>query len=445
MKIVLIMPKGNTYSFDNRSVFFKYMPDSLTMGVLVAIIQKNFPDIEVEFYDETVEKIEKEKISADLIGISSMTPTINKAIAYSAYFRSKGIPVFVGGVHPTLCPESCSEHFDSVISGLANESLVSLIRDFHNGRMQKIYYQSDNMSFENFVCPKRDIYENKHFLGTELNMVQATFGCSNVCEFCVQPYVACGYHQRPVDDVIEEIKQIRDDYIEFVDPNLAKDENYLMSLCEKLKPLKKNWFAPMTISISKNDELLLALKKSGCEGVLIGFESVSSDSIASIKKGFNKVENYKNAIKKLHDYDIKVTGSFVLGLDGDDEFLVEKTLNFINEAHIDYVRFTINTPYPGTQYYKLMKDSNRIIEDNFSLYDCQNCVIKPLNISADSVEKMHKELWRRSYSFMNIFKRLSYIKPLNKRIKEIIKNYVFGKVYIKMLFKSKNFISKIDI
>ena len=297
----------------------------------------------------------------------------------------------------------------------------------------------------NFVCPKRDIYENKHFLGTELNMVQATFGCSNVCEFCVQPYVACGYHQRPVDDVIEEIKQIRDDYIEFVDPNLAKDENYLMSLCEKLKPLKKNWFAPMTISISKNDELLLALKKSGCEGVLIGFESVSSDSIASIKKGFNKVENYKNAIKKLHDYDIKVTGSFVLGLDGDDEFLVEKTLNFINEAHIDYVRFTINTPYPGTQYYKLMKDSNRIIEDNFSLYDCQNCVIKPLNISADSVEKMHKELWRRSYSFMNIFKRLSYIKPLNKRIKEIIKNYVFGKVYIKMLFKSKNFISKIDI
>ncbi|MBS4760050.1 MAG: radical SAM protein [Clostridium sp.] len=445
MKIALIMPKGNTYSFNNRSVFFKYMPDCLTMGMLFAIIKKSFPEIELELYDETVENFDKEKIKADLVGISSMTSTFNKAVEYAKYFKSKNIPVFVGGVHATLCPEECALYFDSVISGLANESLPKLISDFKNGDMKRIYYQPEDMSFVNFVQPERNIYEKKHFLGTELNMVQATYGCTNVCEFCVQPYVCCGYHQRPVDDVIEEIKEIKDTYIEFTDPNLSKDEEYLFELCEKLKPLNKSWFAPMTIAIAKNENLLSVLKASGCEGVLIGFESVSSASIMAIKKGFNQTDEYKSAVKKIHDYGIKVTGSFVLGLDGDDESLVQNTLNFVNDAHIDYVRYTINTPYPGTSYYKKMKEEGRIIENNYALYDCQNCVIKPLKLSSEAVEKMHKMLWKKSYSLINIIKRLSYIKPFGKRLKEVIKNYIFGKVYIKMIFKDKEFIKNIKI
>ena len=208
MRVALIMVKADSFSYKNRPFVMRKMPDSLTLGMLFAIIKSNFPDIEVEIFDETVETIDLDSIQADLIGISAITPTFNKAKKYADYFKGKKIPIFIGGTHATLAPESCAENFDSVIVGLANESLVNLINDFKQNNLQKFYYQNPNMSFENFVHPNRKIYEEKSFWGTELNMVQATYGCGNICEFCVQPYVCNGYHQRPVKDVIEEIEKI---------------------------------------------------------------------------------------------------------------------------------------------------------------------------------------------------------------------------------------------
>lgn len=438
------MVKGNVYSFENRSFLFKYMPDSLTLGTLYAIIKNADHEIEVDVYDETVEVVKKESINADLIGISAITPCINKAYSYAKYFKEKGIPVFIGGVHATLNPDEVKEHCDVVVRGLADETLPQLIEDFKEGTLKEIYEQPGNMSFKNLVFPNRKIYEDKSFLGCELNMVYATFGCVNNCGFCVQPYVCSGYHQRPVDDVIDEIRLIEDDYVEFVDPNLSRDESYLKELCEKLAPLKKNWFAPVTMSLCKNAPLLDLMQKSGCCEVLIGFESVNQNSIKTLNKGFNRVDEYKDCIKKLHQRNIKVTGSFVLGLDGDGKDSFDKTLAFVNEAHVDYVRYTINTPYPGTPYYKQMKEENRITEDDLSLYDCQNCVFVPSDMNKEELEEGHKMLWKETYKLKNIFKRLSYIKNPFKFVKNVIINYIFGKIYIKMVLKDKDFIQRIS-
>lgn len=433
MKIALIMVKAEQYAFINRPSIIKRTPDSLTMGMLYAIIKNTFPEIEVCVYDESVEKIKKEEICADLIGISAMTPTYYKAVEYAKYFKKKGGVVFLGGAHASLVPDSCVKEFNSVISGLANESLIDLINDFKKGSLKKIYYQNKNMSFENFVTPTRDIYEQKSIWGTELNMVQATYGCSNICEFCVQPYVCNGYHQRPVEDVIEEIKTIKSKEIEFFDPNLSKDIKYLKKLCKALIPLKKEWFAPLTVSVSNDDEMLKLLQESGCTGVLIGFESINGDSISSINKGFNQVDKYKEAIKKFHEYNIEVTGSFVIGLDGETFESYKKLEKFILESNIDYPRFTINTPYLGTPYYEKMRQDNRILTEDLSKYDCQHCVIKPVNFTPDEVENFYKRFWRKTYSLKNVARRLSYINPLSKRSLKIIQNYLAGRVYIKYI------------
>lgn len=443
MKIALIMVKGNVYGFKNRSFIFKYMPDSLTLGTLYGIIKHSFPEIEVEIYDETVETLKKENIKADLIGISAITPCINKAYAYADYFRQQGIPVFIGGVHATLNPKEVKEHCDAVVKGLADETLPQLINDFKNGALKPFYEQNPDMSYSNLVFPQRKIYEDKSFLGCELNMVYATFGCTNRCGFCVQPYVCGGYHQRPVDDVISEIKLIEDDYIEFIDPNLAKDENYLKKLCQKLIPLKKRWFAPLTISVCKNEELLDLMQQSGCEEILIGFESINQDSVKGINKGFNRVDDYKECIKQLHKRKIKITGSFVLGLDSDTKESLLSTADFVKEAHIDYVRYTINTPYPGTEYYEKMKSQGRIVEDDWNLYDCQNCVFEPVNMTAQELESIFKTLWQQTYTLKNIFVRLSYIKNPFTFVKDVVTNYIFGRIYINMVLKEKSFIKKI--
>ena len=314
----------------------------------------------------------------------------------------------MGGTHATLNPEEVELHCDSVLCGLADDIVPELINDFlKTGKLKKRYTQKSDMSFKNMALPQRDIYERKSIWADELNMVQATFGCSNTCKFCVQPYVCEGYHQRPVDDVIEEIKLIKDNYIEFVDPNLSKDLNYLRELCVKISPLKKKWFAPMAISVCNDDITLGLLSKSGCCEILIGFESVNQNSVKDINKGFNNVEKYKECIKKLHSYGIKVTGSFVLGLDSDDN---------------------------------KMDANGRIVERDWSLYDCAHCVIKPANMTQDDVEAGYNYLWKQAYSLKNILKRLNYIKSPFERLQMIIKNYVFGVVYCKMIFKDRDFV-----
>lgn len=436
MKIVLIMVKGNTYSFRNRPFIFKNMPDSLTMGMLYAIIKWSFPEIEVEVIDETVEEIKKEEINADLIGISALTPAFYKAQELSKYFRAKGIPVFIGGLHATLAPETCYEDFDSIIIGLANESLVQLIYDFKNGNLQKEYRQRADMPFENFVFPDRTLYEKKDWRAVELNMVQATYGCSNACKFCVQPYVSCGYHQRPVEDVLVEISKINTRDIEFVDPNFARDIKYLEKMCKGLKKLKKSWFAPMTMTVGKNEKLLRMLKDSGCSGVLVGFESVNLSSIDTISKGFNNISQYEEVVKNFHKYGIEVTGSFVMGLDGDDKDTEKATLDFIIKTGIDYVRFTINTPFPGTEYYNEMKNSGRVITEDYRKYDCCHCVIKPQNLTPEEVETLYKNMWKKSYTFINVLRRICNSGAKLKFLKLVILNYIFGKVYQSMVIKS---------
>ncbi len=433
MKIALIMVKGGGYSCKKLPKMLR-RADSLTLIMLHSIIKNAFPDIEIEIFDETVEVIKKNKIDADIIGISAITPAYPRAKEYGKFFRQKGIPVFIGGVHATLAPEMCVDDFDSVISGLGNETLIELINDFKNGNLKKIYKQSPEMSFENFPKLDRYLYRAKNVRAREIRQVQATYGCPNICKFCVQPYVCQGYHQRPFSDVIKEISAIDSDEIYFYDPNLAKDLTYLRNLCAGLTPLHKKWSAAMPITVANDEEIVAMLHKSGCEKIFIGFESINYNSINSINKGFNNVEKYKDAIKLLHKYDILIMGSFVLGLDGDTKETEKNTLKFIIESNIDIPRFTINTPYPGTPYYKAMKESGRIITDDLSLYDCSHCVIMPKNLLPEEVEKMQRNLWRKSYTLINIIKRLSYMKSPLKKLKLILINYIFGKLYYKIVF-----------
>lgn len=260
-----------------------------------------------------------------------------------------------------------------------------------------------------YHCQDRDCYKNKSMFKIKLNGIQATFGCDNKCEFCVQPYVCGGYHQRPIEEVIEEIKTIKSNIIEFYDPNLAKDQEYLRKLCEAIIPLKKNWVAPATINLADNEELLKLVVKSGCMSVLIGFESVNQDNLNEIFKGFNTVEKYREAIKKFHKAGITVAGSFVFGFDSDTKDIFKQTLDFINKVHIDMPRFTLNTPFSGTPYYEKMKQENRIIEQNWSMYDCNHVVIMPKNMTPDELQEGFYWISKEAYKLSSILKRINFL------------------------------------
>lgn len=404
-KIAIILPKGIPFRYiQGRFSIYPVATVPLTIPVLVSLIPREL-NIQVEIYDESIEIINKERIYADLVVISAITPTVNRAYKYADYFRSKGISVVMGGVHVTLNPQEALQHADSVICGIAVESFPQLLRDFKDNRMKKIYIQRENIDLSNMPLPDRACYKNKSAFNVMLRSVQATFGCTNNCEFCVQPYVCSGYHQRPVEQVIEEIKTIKSNFIEFYDPNITKDKEYFKKLCEAMIPLKKNWVAPATIDLADDEKLLKLVTKSGCKSVLIGFESVNQDTLNEIFKGFNTVYKYQEAIKKFHKAGIIVAGGFVFGFDSDTKKVFKQTLDFINKTHIDMPRFTLNTPFPGTPFYEKMKQENRIIELDYSMYDCNHVVIKPKNMTPQELQEGFHWISKEAYQISTILKR----------------------------------------
>jgi len=389
-KIALIMPKGAPYRFKENNT-----PDSITIPALVSLIPKEL-NIKAEVYDETLEKIDKESINADLVVISALTSTINRAYAYADYFRSKGVTVVIGGVHATFNPDEVSEHADSVICGIAIHTFPQLLRDFKANTMRKIYKQEE-IDFRNAPFPDRNAYVEKNVNPEDINGIQATYGCKNVCEFCVQPYVCNGCHQRPIEDVINEIKEIKSNFLEFYDPNLFQDAEYAYKLCEAMIPLKKQWGTPANIHVSGNPELLEVASKSGLIAVLVGFESVNQKSLLKINKGFNRVNDFSEAVQRFQNHNIAVFGSFVFGLDENDRNIFQETYDFLQQVPINMPRFTINTPFPGTEFYRKMKEENRIIEDNWAMYDCSHVVIQPANMSSEDLQQGFYELCNAVY------------------------------------------------
>jgi len=404
-KIVFLLPRGPLYRYKTGAFgrCIRYAP--LTLPTLVSLIP---PDIHarVEVYDEGVEVINKERIQGDLVAISSITGASQRAYAYADYFRRRGMPVVIGGVHPTLMPDEAALHADAVVTGIAVHTWPRLLRDFQKGELKARYSQDERIDFSCWPLPRRDCYSAKklHFVTT--NSVQATYGCPNQCDFCVTPYSCKGYHHRPVSDVVEEISRIRATHIAFVDPSPIEDADYAKSLYRAMIPLGKKWVSPSTIKMAADPELLELAARSGCRGLLIGFETVSPGALRGIRKGFNLASPYAEAVKKLHAKGIAIMGCFVFGLDGDDRGVFRRTVDFINEVHIDLPRFTVCTPYPGTAFYERLRGEGRIIEDNWSLYDCQHVVFRPSNMTGEELQQGLYDAWREAYRVVPTLRRI---------------------------------------
>jgi radical SAM superfamily enzyme YgiQ (UPF0313 family) len=306
-----------------------------------------------------------------------------------------------------------------VVCGLAYQSWPQLLLDYKTDNLKRVYRQ-ENLNHYTIPCIDRDAYKSKSIHAEKINSIQASYGCRNACEFCVQPHVCGGTYQRPVEEVINEIKEIKSTFVEFYDPNLFQNEDYAYRLCEALIPLNKKWGAPANIRISDNEKLLEIACRSGFMAVLIGFESVNQKSLFSINKGINKVNAFIESINRLRRKQIMVFGSFVLGLDGDDRYIFQQTLNFLRKAEIHRPRFTINTPFPGTPYFYKMKKDKRIIENDWSLYDCCHVVIKPANMSAEELQEGFYWLCNEAYKHRPDLPLHHYYKNLPKYTKEIV-------------------------
>ena len=335
----------------------------------LAILARYTPDkYEVEIVDEAVQDLDFDA-QADLVGITCMTPLAPRAYELAAHFRKRGLPVVIGGIHASYMPEEALRYADTVVVGEAENIWPRLLEDFTQGRMQKIYKADEQPDIENLLPPRRDLLRGKYFVDT----VQTGRGCPFNCNFCsVTAFNGARYRLRNIDSVIEEIKSIKAKRLFIVDDNIVgSGEKYIKrakELFTRLKECDKEWGSQSCLNIVEHDDLLKTARESGCRLLLIGFESMDADSLTAMHKPVNmrpSTKNFSDAIKKLHDNGIAIVGCFIFGADTQDKDVFRRTIDFALANDIDAIQLSLETPFPGTAFYRQLVEENRLLLTNY--------------------------------------------------------------------------------
>jgi radical SAM superfamily enzyme YgiQ (UPF0313 family) len=405
MKIALMSPKGPLYR--HRGGIFKrtlrYAP--LTLTTLAGLIPKDL-HAEVTIHDEGIEEIDLE-MAPDLMGMTVISGSAPRAYELADHFRGRGVSVVLGGPHVTLMPEEAAQHADSIVAGYAEQTWPQLLKDFDAGTMKPRYEQNVDFTLKSQPFPRRDLINR--FAYSTVHTFEATRACIHNCDFCVVP-AAWGTHpyQKPVEEVIADIRQMRSRRAVFLDLNLIADLDYANRFFEALVPLKIKWFGLATVLLAFDSELLDLVARSGCRGMLIGFESLSRKNLHSSSKGFNDPDQYKGVMEKFHQHKISIMGAFVFGMDEDDPDVFAKTAQFAIDSKIDLPRYAIVTPFPGTKLYERLKSEGRILTEDWSQYDGQHVVFQPANMSVEELADGTEMAWKYTYSFSGMARRLAW-------------------------------------
>lgn len=402
-RILLISPRGPLYRHRGGTwkKSLRYAP--LTLPTLAALVPPEL-NASVAVVDEGVEEVDLHA-QADLVGISAITGTAPRAYELAAHFRRRGIPVVLGGVHPTLLPEEAQRHADAVVVGYAEETWPQLLQDFVAGRMQPRYVQQPGLTLAGRPHPDRSRNNPRHY--TLPHTIEATRGCIHRCEFCVVPSAWGKPLQKPVAEVIDDIRGMGARRLLFLDLNLIADTDYAKELFAALIPLGVQWGGLATVFITQDEELLDLAARSGCKGLLIGFETLVPDALAETKKQFNLRQDYRQVIERLHSRGIGVQGTFVFGFDSHDETVFEQTAAFAIDAAIDLPRYAVLTPFPGTPLFHRLAGEGRILTRDWTLYDGQHVVFQPRQMSAEALLRGTERAWKQTYSVRAIAKRVA--------------------------------------
>jgi len=364
-------------------------------------------DVEIRFYDDRMEPIPYDE-PTDLVALSIETYTARRAYQIASEYRKRQVPVVMGGFHATLCPDEAAEYAEAVVIGEAEELWPRLMDDFRHGKLQK-FYKGESRPPLRRLRYDRGIFRGKRYL--PIGLVEAGRGCRFKCDFCaIQQVFANSHGQRPVDDLVAELESLRDRrLIFFVDDNFASDIPQAKEFLRALIPLKIRWVTQMSINAAHDEEFLSLLTRSGCQGVLIGFESLNRATLRAMKKRFNTMRGgYEVALANLRRHRIRVYATFVFGYDQDTPETFVETIAFAKQHAFYITAFNHLTPFPATPLYERLKREGRLLYERWWLddtYRYNRIPFRPRHMTPEELQHHCVGARRSFYSASSILRR----------------------------------------
>jgi radical SAM superfamily enzyme YgiQ (UPF0313 family) len=328
------------------------------------------PEWEITIFDENIRVPDYGALPRpDLVGVTAFTSQANRAYEVATEFRSRGVPVVMGGIHATMCPEEAMARVDSVVTGEAEEVWTQVLADVRHGVLEP-QYEGAHANMEEIPPARHDLLTGDYAFGS----IQTTRGCPLNCSFCsVTAFSGYRYRQRPIDQVVQEFGEIREKLVLVVDDNLIGTSRSHIERSKELframirAKLRKRWIAQVTINMADDEELLTLAAKAGCVGVFIGFESPTAEGLKELGKKINLTNDRDLAasVRRIHRHKILVVGSFILGLEADEPGIGRRTAEAAMRYGVDAVNTLFLTPLPGTQLWNEMESQRRIAANDF--------------------------------------------------------------------------------
>ena len=378
-------------------------------------------DIQMVYIDERVEPLPP-IIDSDVIALSVETFAARRAYDIAKKYKTPNNKIVMGGFHPSALPEEALQYCDTVLVGDAEDTWLAYLKDLKNKEPKPIYRSAHRHE------PVKIDFNSKAFAGKKYNpigLVQFSRGCKFRCDFCsVSSFYNCKVRQKSKEDIVEEIKGIKEKLLFFIDDNIFLDEDSAIELFEVIRPLKKKWACQISMDVALNDKLLRAMKRSGCILVLIGFESLNADNLKLMNKVANlQTENYEKAIKNIYKHKLMIYATFVLGYDHDTRESIDNTLAFAVKHHFAAANFNPLIPMPATKLYSRLEEQGKLIYDKWWLereYKYGDTAYYPESMTPEELKEGCKNARFSFNTYKCILKRLlcnkAHLTPMNAMV-----------------------------
>lgn len=420
MRLTLIHPCVGRWAGD-RKYIRSWQMEPLAPASIAGLTPD---DVDVRFYDDRLERIPYDE-PTDLVAISIETYTARRAYQIATEFRTRGVKVVLGGFHATLCPDEAALYADAVIVGEAEGQWETVLDDARHDTL-KTFYRQDSRPDLDRARFDRSIFRGKRYV--PVTLIEAGRGCHFRCEFCaVQSYFGATQNRRPIDHILEEVKETRKrgNFYFFVDDNITSNFDEAKYLYRELARLKIRWVSQASINAAHDEEFLDLISKSGCQGLLIGFESLERETLRLMKKKFNTMGGgYDVALANLRRYHIRLYATFVFGYGGDTAQTFDEAVAFAHEHRFYMAAFNHLTPFPGTPLYQRLEEEGRLLYDAWWMdptYTYNKIPFRPEQLEPEELQELCIRARERFYSIPSILRR--FADPVNRSTAFMARQY----------------------
>ena len=338
----------------------------------------------------------------DLALISSLAPRIDEAYRLADRFTQAGIPVALGGLHATACPQDALKHVNAVVCGDGEPVLNTLVDDLLAGRSRGVYQSRTPFDLARSRVPRYDLIEPGRY---DRLTLQTSRGCPYACEFCGASRLLGPHRTKPLDRIRLELAAALErsprGRIELADDNTFHPHARALDLVDLLGRSGARWFTETDITIADHPALLDRIAASGCTGVLIGLESPGIEGLIGMDPARFKerrLASYERDLDRIQSAGIPVTGCFVLGLDTDGPDAFATVLEASEAWGLAEVQITIQTPFAGTELARRLAASGRLDSDaGWDRYTLFDLTYRPARMSAKKLTEEFRWLMTELY------------------------------------------------